>query len=67
MEKELRNFINGLPLTNVQSAANPDVFSHFQAFVVESSKHHKKEPRLTRAAKSDSEHDLGFPKPALDY
>ncbi|PHJ25016.1 acetoacetyl- synthetase, partial [Cystoisospora suis] len=67
MEKELRKFVNGLPLTNVQSAINPEVFEQFRAYVVESSKHHKKESRSSRQVKSDCEQDLGFPKPALDY
>ncbi|CBZ55701.1 putative acetoacetyl-CoA synthetase [Neospora caninum Liverpool] len=67
MEKELKNFVNGLPATNLASAQNPDVFREYERFV------HK--PRLhprtpsPHAWRSEYEEEHGFPPPtdSMDY
>ncbi|KEP60056.1 UNVERIFIED_CONTAM: AMP-binding enzyme domain-containing protein [Hammondia hammondi] len=66
MEKELTNFVNGIPATNLESAQNPSVFREYDRFV------HKPRPPVLpspHAWRSEYEEEHGFPPPtdSMDY
>ncbi|PFH37534.1 AMP-binding enzyme domain-containing protein [Besnoitia besnoiti] len=67
MEKELRNFIHGLPLTNVESAQNPDVFKEYERYIIRATiRVEPATPSTTPPGTLEYEEEHGFPRPSAD-